>query len=55
MKYKILYSKTNSSALPMVRYEDTKGTAIEIAERLKASGYTVNVWEVSEAGAKQIL
>lgn len=55
MKYKILYSKTNSSALPMVRYEDTKGAAIEIAERLKTFGYTVNVWEVSETGAKQIL
>lgn len=55
MKYKILYSKTNSSALPMVRYEDTKDAAIEIAERLKAFGYTVNVWEVSKTGAKQIL
>ena len=55
MKYKILYSKTHSSALPMVRYEDTKGAAIEIAERLKAFGYTVNVWGISETGAKQIL
>ena len=55
MKYKILYSKTNSSALPMVRYEETKDAALEIAERLKTFGYTVNVWEVSETGAKQIL
>lgn len=55
MNYKILYSKTNSSALPMVRYEDTKDAAIEIARHLKAFGYTVNVWEVSETGAKQIL
>lgn len=55
MQYKILYSKTHSSALPMVHYKDTKGEAIEIAERLKVFGYTVNVWEVSETGAKQIL
>lgn len=55
MKYKIMYSKTNSSALPMVRYEETKDAAIEIAERLKTFGYTVNVWEVSKTGAKQIL
>lgn len=55
MQYKILYSKTHSSAFPMVRYEDTKGEAIEIAERLKAFGYTVNVWKVSKTGVKQIL
>lgn len=55
MKYKILYSKTYSSALPMVRYEETKDAAIEIAERLKTFGYTVNVWEQTETGAKQIL
>lgn len=55
MQYKILYSKTNSSVLPMVRYEDTKDAAFEIAERLKVFGYTVNVWDVSETGAKQII
>ena len=55
MQYKILYSKTHSSALPMVRYEDTKDAAIEIAERLKAFGYTVNVWEQTKTGAKQFL
>ena len=55
MKYKILYSKTNSSGLPLFRYAESKEEAVEIAERLKHYGYSVGVWEVSKTGSKQVL
>lgn len=48
--YTITYSKTQ----PMTAVRETLEQALELAERLKAAGYAVDIWERSETGTRQI-
>lgn len=51
-KYRIVYGK---SGLPLAAYRDSLEEAVNLANRLSFVGYYyVNIWEVTEAGAKEI-
>lgn len=50
MKYMIVYCKTN----PLTTYRNTIEEAKCLEEKLKNSGYTVDIWEEDENGARKI-
>lgn len=50
MKYMIVYGKTD----PLTAYRNTLEEAKCLEEKLKNSGYTVDIWEKDENGARKI-
>ncbi len=49
MRYQIVYTK---GSVPLQRWEDESQAAHDIAERLRAVGYTVSVWAHGEDVAR---
>ena len=54
MTYQIVYSKPNSSGLPLTTVARIKDEALEKARQLESVGYTVSVWERSDSGSSQV-
>lgn len=50
MKYLIVYTKTN----PAITYRPTLEAALALAARLRRVGYSVDVWECTASGSRQI-
>lgn len=50
-RYRIVYSK---QGYPMTAWKDSIDEARELAERLRKTGYTVDVWEYTETAAREI-
>lgn len=50
MEYMIVYCKTT----PATTYRNTLTEAKALAVTLERYGYAVDIWEMSDAGAKQI-
>lgn len=50
MKYMVVYTKTN----PIITYRPTLEAAQALAAQLRRVGYSVDIWEFTANGSRQI-